>query len=208
MTAGAIVHIVDDDPAVLKSLVRLLRAAGFDAQAHPNAKAFLEDFNTGEAGCVILDRHMPEICGHAVHQWLSKKRACLPVIFLTGEADIASSVQAIKCGAIDYLTKPVEPDVLLRTVCLALDLDEIRRKERAEADEFALGLDSLTAREREVVNAAVAGRLNKQIAHDLDIVEKTVKVHRARAMRKMGARNLADLVSMVVSHRTTDALDH
>jgi FixJ family two-component response regulator len=203
MPDAEIVHIVDDDPGVLKSLSRLLASAGFDAKTHPDARRFLDDFDPTSAGCVILDRRMPEIDGHAVHQWLSGKQACLPVIFLTGAGDISSSVRAIKGGAVDYLTKPVDADALLSTVGRAIALDRERRKERAEADAFAARLDSLTAREREVLDAAVTGRLNKQIAHDLDIVEKTVKVHRARVMRKMGARTLADLVTMVVRHRDT-----
>jgi FixJ family two-component response regulator len=201
MTEKAIVHIVDDDLAVLKSLARVLASAGFVVKGHADARQFLETLDPGAAGCLILDRQMPDIDGHAVQTWLSDRRACLPVIFLTGEGDIASSVRAIKGGAIDYLTKPVEPDLLIATVVRALELDRIRHAERTEEDAFEARLQSLTAREREVLDAAVAGRLNKQIAPDLDIVETTVKVHRARVMRKMGARSLAELVSMVVRRR-------
>ncbi|MGI1661972.1 response regulator transcription factor [Palleronia sp. KMU-117] len=201
MAGNAIVHIVDDDLSVLKSLARLLGSAGFDARTYTDARLFLRDLDPETPGCLILDRQMPEIDGHVVQRWLSGKRAPLPVIFLTGEGDIGSSVRAMKDGAVDYLTKPVEPEVLLTTVERAIGIDRARREARAASDDFEARLDSLTAREREVLDAAVAGRLNKQIAYDLDIVEKTVKVHRARVMRKMGAQTLADLVTMVVRHR-------
>jgi FixJ family two-component response regulator len=196
-----IVYVLDDDASVLKSLERLCSTAELVVHTYTSPRDFLEGFDPSAGGCLILDRNMPDIDGHAVQERLSGKRACLPVIFLTGEGDIASSVRAIKEGAFDYLTKPVDPDALLDTVARALVANRRRRRERTEAHDFAKRLESLTSREREVLDAAVAGRLNKQIAHDLDIVEKTVKVHRARVMRKMGANTFADLVTMVVRHR-------
>lgn len=201
MPEAAIVHLVDDDLALLKSLGRLVAAAGHATMTHACAAQFFERFESDAAGCVVLDRRMPGADGHSVHSWLTETRACLPVIFLTGAGDVASSVRAFKGGAVDYLTKPVDANDLLASIDRALFTACERRARRAEADAFTARLDSLTAREREVLDAAVAGRLNKQIACDLAIVEKTVKVHRARMMRKMGAATLADLVTMVVRHR-------
>lgn len=204
MTGSAVVHVVDDDPTVLKSLTRLISSAGLAAHPHADARQFLDDCDPHSAGCVVLDRQMPGLDGHAVQNWLRERGACLPVIFLTGEGDIASSVQAMKAGAIEYLTKPIEPDLLLQTVRRALALDQMRRDRRAEQDGFAKRLRSLSTREREVLECAVRGLMNKQIAHDLNIVESTVKVHRARVMKKMEAKSFADLVSMVVQHRTDE----
>jgi FixJ family two-component response regulator len=201
MADGATVHVVDDDPALLRSLSRLLAAAGYATATHDCPQRFIDGFDPAGAGCVVLDRRMPGVDGHAVLTWLTEKRACVPVIFLTAAGDIASSVAAMKGGAVDYLTKPVEADALLAAIERALAVDRARRATQAEAAAHAERLGSLTCREREVLDAAVAGRLNKQIAGDLDIVEKTVKVHRARVMKKMGARTFADLVTMVVRHR-------
>jgi FixJ family two-component response regulator len=201
MPESATVHIVDDDPAVLRSLQRLLCANGYKVKGFASARAFLAELDPDEIGCLILDRQMPDAEGHAVHRWMIGKGLRVPVIFLTGEGDIASSVRALKSGAVDYLTKPVASVALFAAVERALALDRTRRAECAETDAFYARLDSLTDREREVMYAAVAGRLNKQIAHDLGIVEKTVKVHRARMMQKMGVRTFADLVRKVALHR-------
>ena len=201
MPQSPIVHLVDDDPALLRSLGRLIATAGHRTQTHSSAQAFLDRFDREEAGCLLLDRRMPGLDGHDVQHWLAERQACLPVIFLTAEGDIASSVRAIQGGAFDYLTKPIAADTLLATIDRALAVDRERRARQQERDAFTARLDSLTPREREVLDAAVTGLLNKQIAEDLDIVEKTVKVHRARVMRKMGARTFAELVTMVVRHR-------
>ncbi len=201
MSDGPTVHLVDDDPALLRSIGRLIATAGHRTKTHSSAQQFFDQFDLEEAGCLILDRRMPGGDGHSVQGWLTAQRACLPIIFLTAEGDIASSVRAIRGGAIDYLTKPIAADALLASIDRALELDRGRRRLQADADAFAARLDSLTLRELEVLDAVVAGRLNKQIAGDLDIVEKTVKVHRARVMRKMGAKTFADLVTMVVRHR-------
>jgi len=201
MAQGATVHLVDDDPALRRSRGRLLAATGHDVITHGSASQFYERFDPDEAGCLVLDRKMPGADGHAVQTWLTERQACTPVIFLTAEGDIPSSVRAMRDGAFDYLTKPIMASALLASVDRALELDRERRARKAEADAYSERLASLTQREREVVFAAVAGRLNKQIAADLGIVEKTVKVHRARAMKKMGATSFADLVTMVVRHR-------
>jgi FixJ family two-component response regulator len=201
MAEGATIHLVDDDSALRRSLGRLLATAGRKVVTHASAAEFFEQFDPDVAGCLVLDRKMPGADGHAVQTWLRERRACLPIIFLTAEGDIPSSVRAMRDGAVDYLTKPIAAAALLASVDRALGLDRERRARRAEADAHSRRLASLTQREREVLDAAVAGRLNKQIAGDLGIVEKTVKVHRARAMKKMGAGTFADLVTMVVRHR-------
>ncbi len=201
MAEEGTVHLLDDDRALRRSLGRLLTTAGYKVVPHASAMQFYEHFDPDVSGCLLLDRKMPGADGHEVQTWLTERRACLPVIFLTAEGDISSSVRAMRDGAVDYLTKPVAVDALLTSVDRALALDRERRAQRAEADAHFARLASLSPREREVLDAAVAGRLNKQIAGDLDIVEKTVKVHRARAMKKMGAKTFANLVTMVVRHR-------
>lgn len=197
----ATVHVVDDDPAILASLRRLLTAAGHDAQTHASAEAFLAALDPHEPGCLVLDLRMPGVDGHAVQASLSEADIRLPVIFLTGEGDIPASVRAMKGGAVDFLTKPVDARVLLAAVEQAIALDAEMRLLRARSAAVEDRLESLTPREREVLDAVIAGRLNKQIADNLGIVEKTVKVHRARVMRKMGVRTLAELVGVVVAHR-------
>ena len=206
MTQEPIVFIVDDDPSVLRSLARLCVAAEFEVRAYANARNFLDDLTPEAAGCLILDRNLPDVDGHAVQRRLFCEGVNLPVIFLTGKGDIASSVRAIRNGAIDYLTKPVEPETLLETVSRAIAQNRKENEERARSDDISMRLDSLTSREKEVMDAVVEGQMNKQIAYDLDIVEKTVKVHRARMMRKMGARTLAELVAIVVRHREMNKL--
>lgn len=203
MTAAnvpATVHLVDDDPSTLNALARLLGAAGHRAQAHPDADAFFAALDPEAPGCLVLDLRMPGADGHAVQSRLTGKGITIPVIFLSGHGDINASVRAMKQGAIDFLTKPVPSEILLAAVQIAIARDGQARAQRANYVAVEARLAHLTTREREVLDAVVAGRLNKQIANDLGIVEKTVKVHRARVMSKMGVRTLAELVRLVVSH--------
>lgn len=197
---SATVHLLDDDPAILASIGRLLTAAGHQIQVHLSADIFFASLDPDEPGCLVLDLRMPGVDGHAVQSRLSEMGVTLPVIFLSGQGDITASVRAMKGGAVDFLTKPVRSEVLLAAIEEAIARDAETRLQQAEAAAVDDRLASLTLREREVLDAVVAGRLNKQIAEDLGIAEKTVKVHRARVMRKMGVRMLADLVSLVVSH--------
>ncbi len=197
---AATVHILDDDPAILTALGRLLSAAGHQSRAHLTAEAFFAALEPEEPGCLVLDLRMPGADGHAVQCRLSETGVRLPVIFLSGQGDIPASVRAMKGGAVDFLTKPVRSEVLLAAIEDAISRDAEARLLQAQAASVEDRLANLTLREREVLGAVVAGRLNKQIADDLGIVEKTVKVHRARVMRKMGVRTLAELVSLVVSH--------
>jgi FixJ family two-component response regulator len=191
------VFIVDDDPAVQRSISRLLRAAGFDALAFGSPEEFLRKVPRDASGCVILDVAMPGLDGLALQRELSSRRSELPIVFLTGHGDIPKTVQAIKGGAVDFLAKPVEDEVLLGAVRQALDVGRAEREKRRKIEEIRKRLATLTSREREVLEGVVDGKLNKQIGGDLGITEKTVKVHRSRVMEKMGAESLAELVHLM-----------
>jgi len=190
------VFLVDDDASVLKGLRRLLASAGLRVVAFESPQEFLEGLDRDAGGCVVLDHSMPGLTGLELQQALAARGSALPVIFLTGKGDIPTSVRAMKGGAADFLTKPVDGEVLLAAVRGALERDRSQRAEREERAGIERRLATLTAREREVLRHVVAGLLNKQIAARLGTVEKTVKVHRARVMEKMQARSLAELVRL------------
>jgi two-component system, LuxR family, response regulator FixJ len=194
MNEEQIVYLVDDDVAVLKALARLLQAEGLAVRAFQNAAAFLREHDPAQTGCVVLDLRLPDLGGLALQQALLESGCQRPVVFMTGFGDVADSVCAMKAGAVDFLTKPCDEQLLLRAVRGALARDEQERGARIELQRIRGRLASLTPREHEVLLHVVDGRLNKQIAADLGIAEKTIKVHRARAMEKMGASSLADLV--------------
>lgn len=190
------VFIVDDDPAVLKSLSRLLRASQFNVVTFGSPQEFLERYDPHTPGCLVLDVAMPGLNGFELQEALRIKGSAIPIIFLTGHGDIPMSVQAIKGGALDFLTKPVHDKDLLKAVEAALEKDDIERQRRAELDDIQERLATLTPREREVLIHVVSGQLNKQIAYDLGTVEKTIKVHRARVMEKMKVGSVAELVRL------------
>ncbi len=191
------VFLVDDQPAVLKALSRLLISAGINVAAFASAQDFLDSDSDNALGCLVLDLAMPGMNGMALQQALAARKSVLPVIFLTGHGDIDTGVQAMKLGAADFLTKPVDGDKLLRAVRVAIDSNRQTRLDRAELDDIVKRLASLTPREREVLALVVQGKLNKQAAAELGTVEKTIKVHRARVMTKMQVRSLAELVRLV-----------
>jgi FixJ family two-component response regulator len=192
-----VVYIVDDDPEVRRALSRLLRAAGHSTRAFGSASEFLV---SGEArlsaGCIILDLAMPGLSGLELQECLSASGCHRPIIFLTGNGDISKSVRAMKAGAVNFLTKPVDDQELLGAVDEALRVDADERAAWSTRLSVSERLNTLTPRERQVFDQVVAGRLNKQIAAELGIVEKTIKVHRARVMRKMHAASLVDLVHL------------
>ena len=190
------VFVVDDDPAVLKSLSRLLRSVPFSVVTMGSPQEFLERYDPRAPGCLILDVAMPGLNGMELQEALAAKGSPPPIIFLTGHGDIPMGVQAMKQGAFDFLTKPVNDDDLIKAVHAALERDGVARKSRNELDEIQGRLATLTPREREVLTHVVSGQLNKQIAFDLGTVEKTIKVHRARVMEKMNVQSLAELVRL------------
>jgi FixJ family two-component response regulator len=190
------VFIVDDDPAVLKSLSRLLHSAQFTVVTFGSPQEFLERHDTRAPGCLVLDMAMPGLNGLELQETLTRKDSAIPIIFLTGHGDIPTSVRAMKHGAFDFLTKPVNDDDLIKAVHAALEKNRIARQSRDELDDIRERLATLTPREREVLTHVVCGQLNKQIAYDLGTVEKTIKVHRARVMEKMKVNSVAELVRL------------
>ena len=195
--APAQVHIVDDDPAVRAALARLLRSRGYETVDHGSAESFLADHDPEAHGCILLDVSMPGLDGPGLQRRLLAEGEGLPVIFLTGSADVPICAEAMRNGAVDFLTKPVDEEDLVRAIETALQHDTVRRKAGRQREATESRLASLTPREREVLDHVMNGRLNKQIASDLGTAEKTVKVHRARAMEKMHVRSVAELVRMV-----------
>jgi FixJ family two-component response regulator len=191
-----VVHVVDDDESLRVALARLLSGEGYDVRTYASAGEFLIRPPAPGPGCLVLDLHMPGPSGLDLQQALERYAITLPIIFLTGRGDIASSVRAMKAGAIDFLTKPVVPEVLLKAVQSALVRDRAQIDLRQAAHHAAVRYAVLTEREREVFAGVVAGRLNKQIAGDLGITERTVKMHRAQVMAKMNAKSLAQLARL------------
>jgi FixJ family two-component response regulator len=192
-----IIYIVDDEADVRKALSRLLRSAGHTTRLFGSAGEFLV---SGEArfsaGCIILDLAMPGLNGLELQEHLAASDCHRPIIFLPGNGDISKSVRAMKAGAVNFLTKPVDDQELLKAVAEALRVDASVRASWSLRLSASAKLDTLTPRERQVFEKVVAGRLNKQIAADLGIVEKTIKVHRSRMMRKMNATSVVDLVHL------------
>jgi FixJ family two-component response regulator len=190
------VYVVDDEPAVLKAVARLLRSAGFRPETFGSAQQFIAQHQADTPGCLVLDVTMPGFTGLELQQWLAHTHDPLPIIFITAHGDVPTTVRAMKAGAADFLTKPVDEQALLSAVEYALRRDHELRAARARLASIRQRLDRLTPRERQVLEHVVSGQLNKQIAADLGTVEKTIKVHRARVMRKMGVVSLAQLVRL------------
>ncbi len=188
------VFIVDDDASVRKAVGRLVRSAGMDVSLHASAQDFLGAYDPDAPGCLVLDVAMPGSGGLALQEELVATGAAPPIIFLTGHSDVPAIVQAMKYGASDFLSKPVEERTLLDAIRIALEKDRVDRIDRSELAELRARLKTLTPRETEVLRGVVAGKANKVIAAELGTVEKTIKVHRARAIRKMKVRSLAALV--------------
>jgi two-component system, LuxR family, response regulator FixJ len=191
-----VVSIVDDDPSFLKAVSRLLHAAGYAVRTFSSAREFLAQ-TTDAPGCLIADLRMPGLSGLDLQTALAQDPQAPPVIFLTGEGDIATSVHAMRQGAEDFLTKDAPKANLLNAVVRALDRDARQRAERVRVQELRDRFDSLTPREREVLQHVVQGRLNKQIASDLGIGERMVKLHRAAITTKVRVRSVAELTRLV-----------
>ena len=193
---GPTVFIVDDDEAVRKAVSRLLRSAGIAVAVFASPGEFLAQYNPATPGCLMLDMAMPDLDGLQLQTALNEKGCILPIIFLTGHGDVSKSVQAMKQGAFDFLSKPAKDKDLLTAVRAAFERDTVVRQERAKLSEIRARLDMLTPREREVLEHVVSGKLNKQIAGDLCITEATVKMHRAHVMEKMKVQSVAELTRL------------
>jgi RNA polymerase sigma factor (sigma-70 family) len=190
------VFVVDDDESVRRSLERLVRSVGLNVETFATAREFLSADRPNWPACLVLDVRMPGMSGLDLQEELIAAGYSMPVIFLTGHGDIPMSVRAMKAGAVDFLQKPFSDQDLLDAIHRAIDQDTRARQERTEVSEIQRRVDSLTPREREVLALVVQGRLNKQIAYELGLSEKTVKAHRARVMEKMQADSLAHLVRL------------
>jgi len=190
------VFVIDDDPSVLKGLARLLRSLGFDAETFASAELFLVREHYDGVGCIVLDVRMPGLSGMDLQDELSRADYSMPIIFITGHGNIPMSVQAMKRGAVDFLTKPFDDEELLQAVKKAIEKDGTAKAERAQVHDIRSRIDTLTPREREILGYVITGMLNKQIALKLDIAEKTVKIHRGRIMEKLRVDSVADLVRL------------
>ncbi len=188
------VFIIDDDPSARRGVTRLVRAAGLNADSYPSAEEFLSSGRTDGPGCILLDVRMPDMTGPELQAELGKSEYCLPIIFLSGHADVPIAAQAMKCGAVDFLTKPVDRDDLLAAISESLEKDAENRLRRDERADLLERMETLTPREHEVMTWVITGMLNKQIASELEISEETVKIHRGRVVRKLRVVSVAELV--------------
>ena len=193
---NTLVHVVDDDPGVLTAFGRCLRADGLEVTLSGSPREFLDRYDPGAGGCVVLDLNMPGMDGLALQRELGCRGPMPPLIFVSGTADVASCANAMRAGALDFLTKPVEAGVLLAAVLRGIGADEAARSRRDSEHAAEQCYGALTPRERQVLPHVIAGRLNKQIAADLGISLKTTKVHRSRIMQKFGVRSVAALVRL------------
>lgn len=206
-TAG-IVHVIDDDASWRTSVQRLMSAAGYQVALYDSAEAFLEKGAIDAPGCILLDVRMPGLTGLQLQQRLIAMRRELAIVFLSGHGDIPLTVQAVKAGAEDFLTKPVDTDVLLRAVAQAIARDRENRGKREQFETLRGRVDGLTPTERKVFDLVVRGKLNKQIAVELGMTERTVKWHRHNIMPKLQVQSLAALVSLAEQLGMISAHDH
>jgi FixJ family two-component response regulator len=191
---GETIFLIDDDRSVREGLTSLIESVGLTVKTFPSALEFLALDPVEAEGCLILDVEMPGMSGLDLQRKMNSSGICLPVIFLTGHGDIPMTVEALKAGAVHFLTKPVREDALMDAIRQALEHDRKTRSVRAEIRKVRECFDLLAPRERQVMRLVVSGRLNKQIAYELGVSERTIKLHRGQIMRKMCAESLADLV--------------
>jgi RNA polymerase sigma factor (sigma-70 family) len=201
---ASIVFVVDDDPSIRRAIKRLLESVGLHVELFGSAAEFTNSRHPDVASCVILDIRLPGISGLDLQRKLAEAKTLIPIIFISAHGDVPMTVRAMKAGAIEFLTKPFRDQDLLDAVQVALERDRTRRQREGENATLRERFESLSPREREVVAMVVSGMLNKQIAAEIGTTENTVKVHRSRAMEKMQAQSLADLVKMVERLKTED----
>lgn len=194
MDTKAIVYVIDDDASVRKSLARLIRSEGLDVDTFSSAQDFLFFTPPDQPGCLVLDLKMPGMTGLELQEALTAAKRSIPIIFITGFGNVPASVQAMKAGAVDFLEKPFADETLIDVIRRAIQYDIQSRQMNRELNAVRTRWGTLTKREKQVFELVVTGMLNKQIAFQLGITEKTIKVHRANIMRKMAAQSLADLV--------------
>ncbi len=197
MTGAAVVFVIDDDPSVRSSLKFLISTVGLQVETFDSADSFLQRKPPDVASCLVLDVRLRGLSGLDFQGELAARNFHIPIIFITAHGDIPMSVRAMKAGAVEFLTKPFRDQDLLDAIRIALDRDRARREREHEITELEQRFHSLTPREQEVISMVVSGMLNKQIAGQLGTAENTVKVHRSRAMEKMHAQSLAELVKMI-----------
>jgi FixJ family two-component response regulator len=192
----AVVHIIDDDASLREALDSLFRSTGLTARLYESTSAFMDAEIPDEPGCIVLDVRLPGMSGLDFQERLAELGVQLPVVLMTGHGDIPMSVRAMKAGAVDFLPKPFRDQEMLDAVTAALEKDRARRAEGGKAEALKTAYATLSPRERQVMALVTAGKMNKQVAGDLNLSEITVKIHRGSAMRKMGAKTLADFVRM------------
>jgi two-component system response regulator FixJ len=198
----ATVFVVDDDEAVRTSLRLLLKSVGLPVETYAAAQEFLDQFDPDRAGCLVLDIRMPGISGLELQQNLNEQHSIMPIVFITGHGDVPMAVEAMQAGAVDFIQKPFRDQDLIDRINRALEKDREMRNALRERDEIRRRMSQLTPREREVLELVTQGKANKVIAGDLNVSQRTVEIHRARVMEKMGANSLAHLVRMVIeAHR-------
>ena len=198
----ATVFVVDDDEAVRTSLRLLLKSVGLPVETYAAAQEFLDQFDPDRAGCLVLDIRMPGISGLELQQHLNDRHSIMPIVFITGHGDVPMAVEAMQAGAVDFIQKPFRDQDLIDRINRALEKDREMRAALRERDEIRRRMSQLTPREREVLELVTQGKANKVIAGDLNVSQRTVEIHRARVMEKMGANSLAHLVRMVIeAHR-------
>jgi RNA polymerase sigma factor (sigma-70 family) len=195
--ADQVVFVIDDDPSMRTAIRELIEAVGLSCQTFGSGQELLAAKLPDLPSCLVLDVRLPGLSGLHLQRELSERNIHIPIIFITGHGDIPMSVQAMKAGAVEFLTKPFREQDLLDAIEQATERDRLARRQRTEMEQLGERAESLTPREREVMRLVVAGLLNKQIAVELGISEKTVNVHRAQVMQKMAAESLAELVRMV-----------
>ncbi len=203
MNVEPVTYIIDDDKAVRDSLQWLIESVGLQVRTYETAQHFLEEVDHNAAGCLVLDVRLPGMSGLDLLEHMEKIGISLPTIMITGHGDVPVAVRAMKAGAVDFIEKPFSDQVLLDRVRDALERNKSNRRNAAEMTEIQLRLAKLTPRERQVMRLVVQGKLNKQIATELGLSHKTIEVHRAHVMEKMGAASLAELVRMVVACEET-----